>query len=191
MRSEHSTVGSIGGNTDEMFRVRKKVETKNGFESFLVSLKSQVGDSEGLGGKMESSDKKTILDEIKKGQDWLDANGVTASVEEIEEQREQSVFFLALFELARTFLLTRLFYTGFKQSLALSQPRSTKEVHQRMSHLESAMSCRWIRFNLHCNLQSYLVFDIFSSGPWRVAANLFVPSVRSSVSYIICPICFK
>lgn len=37
---------------------------------------------------MESDDKKTVLEEIKKGQEWLDANGATASVEEIDEQRE-------------------------------------------------------------------------------------------------------
>jgi len=69
--------------------VRKKVESSNAFESFLAGLKSQVNDNEGLGGKLEAADKKTILAEIKKGQDWLESEGKTASTEEIDEKREE------------------------------------------------------------------------------------------------------
>jgi len=69
--------------------IRKKVESGNAFESFLSGLKSQVNDNEGLGGKLDSDDKKTILAEIKKGQDWLEDEGKTASPEDIDEKREE------------------------------------------------------------------------------------------------------
>jgi len=69
--------------------LRKKVESSNQFESFLSGLKSQVNDQEGLGAKLDSGDKKTILAEIKKGQDWLEGEGKSASTEEIDEKREE------------------------------------------------------------------------------------------------------
>jgi len=69
--------------------IRKKVESGNAFESFLSGLKSQVNDNEGLGGKLDSDDKKTILAEIKKGQDWLEDEGKTATPEDIDEKREE------------------------------------------------------------------------------------------------------
>jgi len=69
--------------------IRKKVESGNAFESFLSGLKSQVNDNEGLGGKLDSDDKKTILAEIKKGQDWLEDEGKSASPEDIDEKREE------------------------------------------------------------------------------------------------------
>lgn len=69
--------------------IRKRVESGNAFESFLSGLKSQVNDNEGLGGKLDSDDKKTILAEIKKGQDWLEEEGKTASPEDIDEKREE------------------------------------------------------------------------------------------------------
>lgn len=55
---------------------------------FVYTLKNQVGDSEGLGGKLDAGDKKTILDEIKKSQTWLEENGPSASAEDFDEQRE-------------------------------------------------------------------------------------------------------
>jgi heat shock protein 5 len=98
--------------------VRKKVEARNGLENFLFSLKNQVNDKEGLGAKLGDADKKTLLAEIKKGQDWLDSEGSTASTEEIDEQREaiQAVvspitskivrsFYIGTFESSRTNLV--------------------------------------------------------------------------------------
>jgi heat shock protein 5 len=69
--------------------VRKKVEARNGLENFLFSLKGQVNDKEGLGAKLSDADKKTLLAEIKSGQDWLDAEGATASTEDIDAKREE------------------------------------------------------------------------------------------------------
>lgn len=51
-------------------------------------MKGQLSDSEGLGGKLEGSDKKDIEAELKKAQDWLDEYSASASVEDFDEQRE-------------------------------------------------------------------------------------------------------
>ncbi|GAA5998291.1 uncharacterized protein JCM10292_001101 [Rhodotorula paludigena] len=59
--------------------LQKKIESRNAYENFIYSLQSQLGDQEGLGGKLDSSDKKTIEDELKKGQEWIEEFGASAS----------------------------------------------------------------------------------------------------------------
>ncbi|GAA5997193.1 hypothetical protein JCM5350_000106 [Sporobolomyces pararoseus] len=68
--------------------IKKKVEARNALENFIYSLKGQLSDTEGLGGKLEGSDKKEIEAELKKAQDWLDEYSASASVEDFDEQRE-------------------------------------------------------------------------------------------------------
>ncbi|GJJ12012.1 hypothetical protein Clacol_006250 [Clathrus columnatus] len=65
---------------------RKRVEALNALSSFTFTLKSQLGDEEGLGGKLSSEDKKEILAAIKETNDWLESNGQSASAEELEEK---------------------------------------------------------------------------------------------------------
>ncbi|KAF9447484.1 heat shock protein 70 [Macrolepiota fuliginosa MF-IS2] len=65
---------------------RKRIEALNSLSSFVYGLKNQVGDSEGLGGKLDDDDKKTILDAIKETTEWVDENGSSASVEDLEEK---------------------------------------------------------------------------------------------------------
>lgn len=50
-----------------------------------------MNDAEGLGAKLEAGDKKTLLAEIKKAQDWLESEGTTASTEELDEKKEEFV----------------------------------------------------------------------------------------------------
>ncbi|GAA5934044.1 Hsp70 family ATPase KAR2 [Sporobolomyces koalae] len=69
--------------------IKKKVEARNALENLIYSMKGQLSDSEGLGGKLESSDKKELEQELKKAQDWLDEYSGSASVEDFDEQREQ------------------------------------------------------------------------------------------------------
>ena len=83
---------------------RKRIKALNGFQkfvSFLVSfhlfvslitfilqiwgLKSQLGDQEGLGGKIADDDKKTIPATVKETSDWLEENGQTATSEDLEK----------------------------------------------------------------------------------------------------------
>lgn len=65
---------------------RKRIEALNALSSFVFGLKSQLGDSEGLGGKLEEADKKSLNAIVKETGDWIDENGTGASVEELEEK---------------------------------------------------------------------------------------------------------
>ncbi|KAF9489101.1 heat shock protein 70 [Pleurotus eryngii] len=65
---------------------RKRIEALNSLSSYVYGLKSQLGDQEGLGGKLSDDDKKTILTTVKDITDWIDENGSSASVEDLEEK---------------------------------------------------------------------------------------------------------
>lgn len=65
---------------------RKRIESLNSLSSFVYSLKTQLGDQEGLGGKLSDEDKKTILATIKETTEWIDEYGQSASVDDLEEK---------------------------------------------------------------------------------------------------------
>lgn len=65
---------------------RKRMESLNNLSSFVYSLRNQVTDQEGMGGKISEEDKKTILAAVKDTNDWIDANGSTASAEDLDEK---------------------------------------------------------------------------------------------------------
>ncbi|TFK47237.1 heat shock protein 70 [Heliocybe sulcata] len=65
---------------------RKRIEALNSLSSFVYGLRSQVTDSEGLGGKLADADKKKILAAVKETTDWIDENGQSASAEDLEEK---------------------------------------------------------------------------------------------------------
>ncbi|KAJ6526552.1 heat shock protein 70 family [Mycena vulgaris] len=65
---------------------RKRIEALNSLSSFVYGLKTQLGDQEGLGGKVSDEDKKTILAAVKETTDWVDENGATAATEDFEEK---------------------------------------------------------------------------------------------------------
>ncbi|OKL56326.1 glucose-regulated protein-like protein [Talaromyces atroroseus] len=68
---------------------RGKIEARNALENYAFSLKNQVNDEDGLGGKLDEDDKETILDAVKDATDWLDEYGASATMEDFEEQREK------------------------------------------------------------------------------------------------------
>ncbi|KAH9856363.1 heat shock protein 70 [Lenzites betulinus] len=65
---------------------RKRIEALNSLSSFVYGLKTQLADQEGLGGKLEDDDKKTILDAVKETTEWIDENGQSATAEDLEEK---------------------------------------------------------------------------------------------------------
>jgi heat shock protein 5 len=65
---------------------QKRIEAINSLSSFVYGLKTQLGDQEGLGGKLDDEDKKTILKAVKETGEWIDENGQNASVEDLEEK---------------------------------------------------------------------------------------------------------
>ncbi|KAB5591765.1 glucose-regulated protein [Ceratobasidium theobromae] len=68
---------------------RKRIEALNGLQNFIWGLKSQLGDQEGLGGKISDEDKKTILATVKETTDWIEENGQTATSEDLEEKLQE------------------------------------------------------------------------------------------------------
>ncbi|KAG8908786.1 ATPase with role in protein import into the ER [Tulasnella sp. 403] len=65
---------------------RKKIEALNNLQNFVWGIKSQVSDSDGLGGKLSEDDKEKILEAIKDASDWIDSNGSTADADAFEEK---------------------------------------------------------------------------------------------------------
>ena len=68
---------------------KKRIEALNTLSSYVYGLKSQLGDSDGLGGKLDDDDKKTLLDVIKETTDWIDSEGQSASVDDLEEKLQE------------------------------------------------------------------------------------------------------
>jgi len=65
---------------------RERIEARNKLENYAYSLKNQLNDEEGLGGKIDDDDKETIKDAVKETQDWLEENAAEASSEDFDEQ---------------------------------------------------------------------------------------------------------
>jgi len=68
---------------------KKRIEALNTLSSYVYGLKSQLGDSEGLGGKLDDDDKKQLLDTIKETTDWIDSEGQSASADDLEEKLQE------------------------------------------------------------------------------------------------------
>ncbi|KAF2279097.1 78 kDa glucose-regulated protein-like protein [Westerdykella ornata] len=68
---------------------RERIEARNKLENYAYSLKNQLNDDEGLGGKVEDDDKETLQDAIKEAQDWLEENASSATSEDFDEQFEK------------------------------------------------------------------------------------------------------
>ncbi|KAI9842888.1 MAG: ATPase with role in protein import into the ER [Thelocarpon superellum] len=68
---------------------REKIEARNGLENYAFSLKNQVNDDDGLGGKIDEDEKDSLLEAVKETMDWLEENAATAASEDFEEQKEK------------------------------------------------------------------------------------------------------
>ncbi|PWN51437.1 heat shock protein 70 [Violaceomyces palustris] len=66
--------------------IRKRIEAMNSLQNFIATLRSQISDKEGLGGKLDKEDKETIKQNLKDAESWLEENGQTAEAQDIEEQ---------------------------------------------------------------------------------------------------------
>jgi heat shock protein 5 len=74
---------------DDDKATKERIEARNGLENYAFSLKNQVNDEEGLGGKIDEEDKETLLEAVKETTDWLDEHAATANAEDFEEQKEK------------------------------------------------------------------------------------------------------
>ncbi|KAI3620272.1 hypothetical protein CBS9595_002239 [Malassezia furfur] len=66
--------------------VRRRVEALNNYQNFVSTLRTQITDKEGLGGKLSKEDKETIQQHLKDADKWLEENGENAEAQDIEEQ---------------------------------------------------------------------------------------------------------
>ncbi|KAH9876557.1 hypothetical protein J1614_003688 [Plenodomus biglobosus] len=65
---------------------RERIESRNKLENYAYSLKNQLNDDDGLGGKVDEDDKESLLEAVKETQDWLEANAAEAAAEDFDEQ---------------------------------------------------------------------------------------------------------
>ena len=68
---------------------KKRIEALNSLSSYVYGLKTQLGDSDGLGGKLDSDDKGTLLDAIKETTEWIDSEGQSALADDLEEKLQE------------------------------------------------------------------------------------------------------
>jgi heat shock protein 5 len=68
---------------------KKRIEALNSLSSFVYSLKTQLGDSDGLGSKLDADDKKSLLDALKETTEWIDSEGQSASADDLEEKLQE------------------------------------------------------------------------------------------------------
>lgn len=66
--------------------LREKIEAKNKLENYLYTMKSQVNDEKGMGGKLSADQKKTLTDLLAEKSKWFDENSEKASKEDFDEQ---------------------------------------------------------------------------------------------------------
>jgi heat shock protein 5 len=52
---------------------RKRIEALNSLSSFVYGLKTQIGEQEGLGGKISGEDRKALLALTKETTEWIDS----------------------------------------------------------------------------------------------------------------------
>jgi heat shock protein 5 len=70
---------------DEDAAFKKRVEAKNALENFVYTLRGQIKDKEGLGGKLDKSDQAELEEALKEKEEWLQ-NNLEADAEDFEEQ---------------------------------------------------------------------------------------------------------
>jgi heat shock protein 5 len=73
---------------DEDKKVKEKVEAKNELESYVYSLKNQLGDKEKLGGKLSEDEKEKITTAVEEKIKWLESNA-NAEVDDFKTQKKE------------------------------------------------------------------------------------------------------
>jgi len=66
--------------------LKDKTESRNALENYAYTIKNQLSDEKGLGGKIEDEDKKTVSDAVQEKLDWLSSEGLKATKEDLDEK---------------------------------------------------------------------------------------------------------
>ncbi|KAK0482600.1 heat shock protein 70 [Armillaria novae-zelandiae] len=65
---------------------KEQIEALNSLSSFIYGLRGQLNDQEGLGGKLDASDKNIVSEVIHETIDWIEGSGSSATTEDLEEK---------------------------------------------------------------------------------------------------------
>ncbi|TIA92532.1 hypothetical protein E3P99_00562 [Wallemia hederae] len=65
---------------------RSKVELRNNFDGFIGTVRGQLADSEGYGGKLSKEDKQALQSELKDAEAWINEQGQYLEPQEIEDK---------------------------------------------------------------------------------------------------------
>lgn len=66
--------------------IRKRIIGLNNYQNFISSIRSQISDQDGLGGKLSSEDKKIVQASLKESEEWLEENSNgQVEAEELED----------------------------------------------------------------------------------------------------------
>ena len=74
---------------------KERIDARNGFESYLYSMRNTIDDPEKLANKVSDEDKERIREAIRDGQSWLDAN-LNAEKEDFEEKMREVQKYISL-----------------------------------------------------------------------------------------------
>jgi len=74
---------------DEDKKLKERVESRNELESYIYSLKNQIGDKEKLGGKLSDAEKEKIEGVIDEKVKWLE-NNAEAEAEDFKRQKKDA-----------------------------------------------------------------------------------------------------
>ncbi|KAF8287388.1 heat shock protein 70, partial [Clavulina sp. PMI_390] len=87
-KSESITIANKKGrlSQEDIDRMHKRIKSLNALQNYVWSLKSQVSDTEGLGGKLSDSDKKDILPAVTEATECFDANRQSATYKELDKK---------------------------------------------------------------------------------------------------------
>lgn len=69
--------------------LKEKIVARNTLENYAHSLRNQVNDESGLGGKIDEDDKETIIEAINEVIEWLEEVGNDATKEDFDEKKEK------------------------------------------------------------------------------------------------------
>ncbi|EJU00625.1 heat shock protein 70 [Dacryopinax primogenitus] len=69
--------------------LRKRVDALNQLQNTVWSMQSQLGDQEGLGGKLNDADTKTMTAALRDATQWLEENSSSATIDELEEKLQE------------------------------------------------------------------------------------------------------
>ncbi|TIA99731.1 hypothetical protein E3P96_02844 [Wallemia ichthyophaga] len=74
---------------------KSKVELRNNFDGFIGTVRSQLNDSEGYGGKLSKEDKQALLSELKDAEAWIQEQGQYSEPQEIEDKLSEVQAFVS------------------------------------------------------------------------------------------------